>query len=265
MTVAIDPLLNSALACVDVFYDRMFRDWPDAITHHGPGYTLSYSGDMRLTGANHLWLYAPEALTDATLETARAFFRTSGAAWSVIVTDSHMPEATAFLERRQYYVRWDSPLMVLDGPPCPLPLNKRARIIRVTRREHLDAMRVIMSEAFATQRSVNARVAREEHFDDPQITHYLCYSDGEPVACATVASHDEMAGVWNVGTRFRYRRQGFARTLMRTLLADQDAQGCGMSMLMASRLGLPLYRQLGYRQMGTTRYLGPPLARHTLL
>ena len=52
-----DPLLGAAVACVDLFYARLFRDWPEAVNREGSGYLLAFSGDRRLTGANHLWPY----------------------------------------------------------------------------------------------------------------------------------------------------------------------------------------------------------------
>ncbi len=67
-----------------------------------------------------------------------------------------------------------------------------------------------------------------------------------------------MAGVWNVGTRSRFRRQRYATTIMRALLDDLRAQGITASMLMASPAGQHLYETLGYRHVGLTTYMGPP-------
>lgn len=256
-----DPQLAAALDCVNLFYDRMFRDWPNAVTRSVNGYTLSYSGDTRLTGANHLWLHHPGALTLPALDDASLFFKPFRAAWSVVCTDTYMPEATDLLLDQGYYIRWSSPLMLLDSPHQPMHANPAARVIRATMPQHIRAVVQVMSEAFATDDSVNTRVARPEHLNDPAIIHYLAYSGQEPAACATVALDQDIAGIWNVGTRYKFRRQRFATTLMCALLDDLHARGYTVSTLMSSASGLPLYEQLGYRQIGVTAYMGPPYFR----
>jgi predicted GNAT family acetyltransferase len=158
-------------------------------------------------------------------------------------------------------MRWSSPLMVLDTPHNCLRTNPSAQVIRAYAPKHIDAVIEVMTEAFATDSSVNHRVARTKHLNDPNIIHYLAYSEGEPAACATVALNDHMAGIWNVGTRYIFRRQRFATTLMCALLDDLRQRGCTASTLMSSASGMPLYVQLGYRQIGVTTYMGPPYYR----
>jgi hypothetical protein len=255
----VDPLLGAALACVDHFYARMFRDWPEAVNRTSETYTLSYSGDRHLTGANHLWPRTPDAITPRALREAEEFFDAYNAAWSVVYTDTFMPHAAALLDQYGYYRRWHSPLMVLDTPPQHLPTRFGTEVIRASTRQHLDDVRRVMNEAFGTGTSVNQRVARAEHLADPTVRHYLIYAGSEPAACAMVAMCDTMAGIWNVGTRYRFRRQGFATTVMLALLNDLSARGYPVSVLMASPEGYPLYQQLGYRDIGDISYMGPPL------
>jgi GNAT superfamily N-acetyltransferase len=253
-----DPVLATALACVNYFYARMFRDWPDAVTRTLGDCTVSYSGDTQLTGANHLWPNAPDALSPIALYEAAKFFAPFHAAWSAVFTDRYMPRAADVLADYNYSLRWQSPVMVLSGHPQPCPVNRTACVVRVTTGAELETMGQIMSEAFATTYAVNERVARPEHLTDPTITHYLLYSGENPASCATVAVCEGMAGVWNVGTRRRFRRQGYATTLMIALLDDLWRRGITASMLMASPSGQPIYERLGYRHIGTTMYMRPP-------
>lgn len=267
----IDPLLEAALDCVDGFYARMFRMWPGAVNRMIGGCTVSCSGDTRLTGANHVWPTQPDSLNDEVLRFARHFFQEYHAAWSVVFTDSHMPLMADYLGERGFTVRWSSPLMVLDRPPEPLDVNPNVRVIRASKPQHIEDVNLVMAEAFAAGNSVNRRVVRNEHLSSDDVRHYLIYSGDQPAACATVALAGStmastikgpmagaMAGIWNVGTRYRFRRQRFATTIMRALLDDLRAEDCPASMLMASPAGLPLYEQLGYRQIGLTYYMGPP-------
>ncbi len=254
----VDRLLEQALACVDWFYQRIFRSWPGAVTEVLNHCTLSYSGDVRLTGANHIWPQQPDALSERVLASAARFFAAFHAAWSVVVTDTYMPEWNERLEASGYFTRWSTPLMVLTGAPLRVRGNPAAHIERATTCQHITDIAQVMAEAFASGSGVNERIGRPEHLGQSDIAHYLAYVDGEPAACATVALCGDMAGIWNVGTRYRFRRQRYATALMNAVLADLRAHGIGASMLMASAAGRPLYERLGYRQIGTTTYYGPP-------
>jgi GNAT superfamily N-acetyltransferase len=253
-----DPVLAAALACVDYFYARMFRDWPEAVTRTLGDCTVSFSGDTQLTGANHLWPHTPNALSPVALYEAGKFFAPFRAAWSAVYTDSYMPRAADLLAEYHYSVRWHSPLMALTTRPQRVTAHPAARVIRVTTEAELITMGQVMSEAFATTGTVNQRVARPDHLNDPAILHYLLYSGDDPVSCASVVVYEGMAGVWNVGTRRRFRRQGYATTLMIALLDDLWEQGIAASMLMASPSGQPIYERLGYQHIGTTLYMRPP-------
>lgn len=253
-----ETLLGAAQTCVEDFYRRMFRTWPGAITRQGAGYTLSFSGDTGLTGANHLWPHTPGALSDSVLSEAEAFFRVHRALWSVVYIEPPFAAVSAWLRQRGYTLRWDAPLLAWDGPPPPAPRHERVTVIRATTAPHLAAVRRVMEEAFMSGSEVSQRVVRDEHLADPDVAHYLVYAGPEAVACATVVRHDGMAGVWNVGTRRGFRRRGYATLLMQTVLHDLTAWGCTGSILMASPSGEPLYLKLGYRPIGRICYMGPP-------
>lgn len=258
MTLSSVHALAAALDCVDIFYARIFRDWPEAETQTVGDCTLSYSGNPRLNGANHIWPHTPDALTEDALAQAEAFFEPWAASWSAIYTDTFQPLAGTFLREHGYYPRWNSPVMVLDGQPHPARTRPDTTVILASHAGHLHDMGRVMYEAFATSQDVNQRVARVAHLADDTILHYLIYEGRDPVACATVATGNGMAGIWNVGTRYKYRRQGYASTIMIALLDDLRARGFPVTMLMSSRDGRPLYDRLGYRQIGMTYYMGPP-------
>jgi hypothetical protein len=261
-----ETVLDAALACVDDFYARMFRNWPSAITQTRATHTLSYSGDRYLTGANHLWPRDADALSPDVLVEAEHFFSPYGAAWSVIYADTAMPDARTRLTDNNYFLRWQSPLMVLDAPPPRERIAPGVRIERATTQRQLREAQSVMSEAFSTGAAVNDRVVRPSHLDEPGVFHYLLTVEGEPASCATLALCNGVGGVWNVGTRYAFRRKGHARALMVALLADLADEGRQTSVLMASPSGRPMYDALGYRQIATVCYMAPPavhqLRRH---
>ncbi len=254
-----DPLLAAALAAINDFYARLFRDWPEAITRESGDCTLSFCGNPRLNGANHVFPHTPDALTHAVLDEDEAFFAAHHAVWTVIYTDAYMPEAGEILAERAYVARWHSPLMALDGAAHPLPVRPGTPAIRAATRTQIDDVVHILRDAFGTGSIVSRRVVREAHIGDDAIRHYLCYADQTPVACATAAIHaSELATIWNVGTRQAYRRMGFGAAIMRGLLDDLREAGIAQTVLLASQDGLRLYENLGYHTLARTHYMGPP-------
>lgn len=261
------------MACIDDFYTRMFRNWPGAVTRRDDGYTLSYSGNVYLSGANHIWPHHLHTFNPQAIYEAAAFFAAFEAAWSVICVRPYMDAIIDRLYEQAFTLRWDSALMVLDNTAWadaprlshPSASPPPVRMIQAMSKHHLHDLTCVLSEAFSTGPSVNRRVARIDHLNDPTVRHYLLYQGLHPVSAATVTLHPQaaqMASIWNVGTRPRFQRKGYARLLMSGVLADLRAQGITTSMLLASPSGYGLYERLGYREIGTVVYLGPPHELH---
>lgn len=67
----------------------------------------------------------------------------------------------------------------------------------------------------------------------------------QPVGC--------VASVVTVETA---RRQGHARKLMQLAIEEMSADGCAYALLESSRVGVPLYTEIGFRNMPLSYYLG---------
>jgi GNAT superfamily N-acetyltransferase len=81
-------------------------------------------------------------------------------------------------------------------------------------------------------------------------TAYVARLAGRPVACLTLLREGPDAGVFLVGTVPEARGQGLARRLLLRALLDARAAGATVSTLQSSLLGYPVYRRLGYRELG---------------
>lgn len=253
-----DPWLVPVLAAIDDFYGHIFRDWPTAVTQTVGQCTLNYCGHPKLNGGNHLIPHTPDALTSTMLDTAEAFFARYDATWCVMVTDTFMPDAGTLLAARDYDGRWESPLMVLDGPPASLPVRTETRLVRVQTRSDLDTLERVMRDAFNTGLPALRRLVRASHLLHPAVTHYLLLTGDLAVSCATVAVYGDVATVWNVGTRPSFRRRGYGVTIMRGILHELAQRGVRTTALLSSAEGLSLYVRLGYRSIGMTTYATPP-------
>ncbi|MBZ0307592.1 MAG: GNAT family N-acetyltransferase [Anaerolineae bacterium] len=249
-------MLLSAFDNIRDFCERMYWDWPEAITEHGSGYVLNYSGLTWLSGANQLWIDDLSIVNPTFLEMCVRFFRSYRAEWSIVVMPEVQPGLKEQILRAGGYIRWDSPIMLLEGMPHTLPLN-RAVSIRPIRGSIMERQaQRILSEAFYLDHAVNWRLVRPEHEHDSTIYHYMAYYEDHPAAVATLTLTEDIAGIWNVGTRRMFRRKGLASALVQQICYDAGRFGYSHTMLMASSMGQPIYEKMGYTVVAEVLYMG---------
>jgi ribosomal protein S18 acetylase RimI-like enzyme len=81
-----------------------------------------------------------------------------------------------------------------------------------------------------------------------ELFHYLGRLDGRPVATATLILGGGVAGISNVMTVPDVQRQGIGRLMTVTVLREARTRGYRVGVLQSSKMGLPLYRSLGFQE-----------------
>ena len=110
-----------------------------------------------------------------------------------------------------------------------------------------------MPEGFVDQLIADAIV------DDPTMRFVVGSVGGTPVSCALVAVTGSTAGVYNVATPAEHRRRGYGTAVTWAAIQEGARSGCDHACLQASELGAPIYRAMGFVDVG--RYVqleGPP-------
>lgn len=79
---------------------------------------------------------------------------------------------------------------------------------------------------------------------------YLARHDGEPAATVVIYDHEGDAGVYWVATVPDARGRGLCRGLMSRALLDARDRGCETASLQATKMGAPVYADLGFRDLG---------------
>jgi GNAT superfamily N-acetyltransferase len=243
------------LAGIEDFYQRVFWSSPVAACRAGNGYELHYSGYPFLTGANQLCIKNVEAFSGLWLEDAARFFRAFGAEWSLVVLPPEQPELLEQALSCGGFVRWQNPLMVLKGAPRSRRIFPSIEIRPVETSSMYATANRVMEEAFLLEPHISALMI---HPADG-LRNYLAYWDGRPVAIGTLSLTGSLAGVWNIGTRRAFRRQGIAYAIMMHICAEAEEQGAEGTFLLASPEGRYLYDQIGYSTATEVYYVGFPL------
>lgn len=83
---------------------------------------------------------------------------------------------------------------------------------------------------------------------DVSFHHYLAWLDDQPVATARLLRQAGIAGIYNVATIPEARRRGAGTTVTLTALQDACAFGYRIGVLLASKMGAPMYHQLGFQE-----------------
>ena len=74
--------------------------------------------------------------------------------------------------------------------------------------------------------------------------------DGRSVSCAVAVDHEGECCITLVATESHVRGRGMASGLIGLALSEAREPGCETTSLQASGAGYPVYRKLGYRDLG---------------
>jgi ribosomal protein S18 acetylase RimI-like enzyme len=150
------------------------------------------------------------------------------------------------------------PLQHLDGPPiagAPTPPGISIRPVtdvagvRDVITVNTDAVSVYGFPAGF----FDAIFATPETILDPRIEAAVAYEEGEPLATAQVFLHGTLAYVGWVAVARRAGRRGLGRLVTEDVVQRGLARGASAAVLMASPMGAPLYRRMGFVDVGQLR------------
>ncbi|HEY7127428.1 MAG TPA: GNAT family N-acetyltransferase [Ktedonobacterales bacterium] len=218
-------------------------EWVRVYTPNGP--------DMLLNIILRFRAHAP--LQQSDLERAIAPYRQHGLPfqwWQTL--ESSPPGLSQALRRLGMYPWGNATAMTLplDGwqPPARVLQNPRVTIRNVPMKDQ--AGRASALEVICTVFSVPPEYMSRWCTINPCFRIYLAELEGRPVAAMALLQDGDVAGLYHVATRSRYRRQGIAARMIVQGLQEAMAEGATLGVLTATPDGQPLYEQLGYRTCG---------------
>ncbi|MBI4500658.1 MAG: GNAT family N-acetyltransferase [Gemmatimonadetes bacterium] len=139
-------------------------------------------------------------------------------------------------------------------PPDGLEVRRAADAAQLT-----DFARVISEGASAASDIIQFYVDASSALlalNSPQ-RFYVGYLSGEPVASAELTVTGEVAGVYGVATRERFRKRGFGTAMTRHALIEAGTSGRRTAVLQATAAGAGIYTNLGFAAYGEVREFKP--------
>lgn len=136
-----------------------------------------------------------------------------------------------------------------DHLSCPLTFTSRAAVAQPA----LDDWRTAFVTAFETPVSLGQAwvdATQSRHPDQIPWRLYVGYVDGIPVATSILFNGAGVAGLYGVGTVPHARNQGIGGAMTVTALLDARQEGYQFAVLFSSRQGYPVYKRLGFREVG---------------
>lgn len=152
--------------------------------------------------------------------------------------------------------------MALDSWSGPGPTPVALRIRRVEDAADIGAVdRFVASSMGGDAASVAPFAATFRRLilePEPRVVQLEGRVDGEIVAAAALFTGSGVAGIYGVMTAEAARGRGYGGALTAAAMQEGRRRGMTTAVLLASELGEPVYRRLGFRDVGQVRFLHWP-------
>ena len=128
----------------------------------------------------------------------------------------------------------------------PTGVDGEVEIVAVTDPAQLTDFAVVASEAFDAPLEAAGTLAPSSSLADDRCAWFIGYIDGDPAACGQLLRTADVAGVYSIGVRERFRRRGLGAAITTVVLAAGKDVGCAIGVLQASPMGRPVYERMGF-------------------
>ena len=218
----------------------------------GTEFPVTCNGVARLT---------PDVPDDVVLDTAATWFGDKSRGYTIQVEDAEGRDAglvAAALERGALPLG-SSPVMVRRSPlDAPAPDATAASIgveLRWVDDGAAAADFVSVSDRSYESLGMTAGAIEEMCVDrnrlfEPHLDIVVAYEGGEPLATALSLLSHGIGGVYYVGTLESARGRGLGELVTRAVTGRAFERGAAFVCLQATAMGDPIYRRMGYEQIG---------------
>ncbi len=257
-----------ARAAAESFIDSWISTWgssPKPILWQQPDMVLFDTGS-RFRGLNGV---LKARLTEDSMERrvrdAQTFFKKRKRQWKWYVDPETTPRRLGdYLVRKGFVPDWALPCMATGlGKVRRGPLPEGLRILRVDDLVTLKTCVNTLDKAFTTPEDPESEPLWDDLFMSLGIGStkqwFLGLLNDKPVAASLLFLHEGLATVWMAGTVEKARGRGIGTAMTREALVLAKKLGYGFAVIQASKMGLPIYEKMGFKEYSKIKtYNSPP-------
>lgn len=230
----------------------------DAIFHESHGYAAVSFPIGHALFNTVLRAHLSDGNAEESIRDARAFYAARQKPWTWIVGPSSLPaDLAAILEARGFVRSHETPGMALDLHGYE-PRDAGAAEVR-----DLNGLRTwidVVLRGFGLPAEAGKpfyELHERAGFDHSPARYFYVEEEGTPVACSMNFNGAGVTGIYCVATLPEARRRGYGERAMHASLAAAVEDGFDVAILHSSRMGLPLYERLGFREFCKLAYFLP--------
>jgi hypothetical protein len=189
------------------------------------------------------------------MERAQSFFGERDRGFSLLALADTDEDLVAAAEAKGMVATGDpAPLMAIDEPTTDINLPSGVRVETATTADHVSDVIDVCSDGYAVYGMppdvVPAVLSPPDVLLADHLATVIAYDAEGPVASAqALATHGTAYLQW-VATKQRAFRQGAGRAVTEAATKAGFELGASVATLMASSMGAPLYRKLGWTDVG---------------
>lgn len=201
----------------------------------------------------------------AVIERADAFFGERGRGYTLVVREHSEPSLRKVAARAGLREFDPGPWLVLDEPPPGGAPGEGTAVTgtmmeRVTDRAGVERFATVMADAYASLGMPPGEARRALPAGAWLAPHLLLFlavaAEGdEPLAGALCHLSHGIAGIYWVGTVQGARGRGLGEAVTAAAVSAGFGAGARFASLQASSMGDPVYRRMGFREIGAHRWM----------
>jgi len=199
---------------------------------------------------------------NALLPAASTFFHTRAHGYGIWTRDDTDAALEAALPTAGFVLVTDMPLMVLEDRPPERPAPVGAIVLPVADEAGAEDFCIVALDGFAEDEeersAVDSKFSAAAGLLAPEVAAVVAYVGAQPVAAAMSFTAVGCARIGWVGTLPEHRRRGLGAAATRAAVLGGFDRGARFSALESSALGAPVYRALGFRDLGRNRIWSLP-------
>ena len=210
---------------------------------------------------NGAFASAPAIDPDAVVRDVLQFYASRGVPYLMWVRDGADDALLAAGRAAGLTDAGGPPVQVLDPILSAPALPPELVVELATDSADVQAHRDVLVAGFGMPLDVAQRVIGDGCLGDPDLAIVVGRVDSIAVATAVLVRSGDTAGVYNVATVPEHQHKGFGAAVTWAVVAEGTRRGCTHAVLQASEAGYPVYRRMGFTDLG--RYVqlaGPPQA-----